>query len=179
MLFRTQVVIGEQQFNIADNFTLASPVINAHINGSQEIFQVQLNYSALSLVALSLSLCIFLCNLTVALMCFWLDFFLLLHALKMLLFTNQLTYILRSVYLSYAALSRVTSHHFDTNWVATVVTTAGVLQMDASACFITWLNLSTWYVSVIAISAATFANCLFVLVICIDLGFCSTYLLSM
>jgi len=27
-------------FDIADNFTLASPVINAQINGNQEIFQV-------------------------------------------------------------------------------------------------------------------------------------------
>jgi len=35
-----QVTIGEHVFNIANNFTLASPVINAQINGSQEIFQV-------------------------------------------------------------------------------------------------------------------------------------------
>jgi len=38
--FLMQVTIGKQVFNIADNFTLASPVINTQINGSQEIFQV-------------------------------------------------------------------------------------------------------------------------------------------
>jgi len=35
-----QVVIGDHVFSIADNFTLASPVISAQINGNQEIFQV-------------------------------------------------------------------------------------------------------------------------------------------
>jgi len=35
-----QVTVGTHVFSIADNFTLASPVINAQINGSQEIFQV-------------------------------------------------------------------------------------------------------------------------------------------
>jgi propionyl-CoA carboxylase alpha chain len=35
-----EVVINDQVFNIADNFTLASPVINAQINGDLQIFQL-------------------------------------------------------------------------------------------------------------------------------------------
>lgn len=35
-----QVKIGKDTFSIADNFTLASPVINSLINGEQQIFQV-------------------------------------------------------------------------------------------------------------------------------------------
>ena len=34
------MVIGDHVFNIADNFTLACPVITTSINGTQEIFQV-------------------------------------------------------------------------------------------------------------------------------------------